>query len=113
MREKTWAFFGKSVARGRRRKRISMQDLAARLGTGMREVFEIEHGQRFPDEMTLLRLIGELELTPDWVFSLQDDSTAEQVDSIIRLIKCFDETELDQIQCFIRDLAREQVRAIR
>lgn len=113
MQEKAWVFFGKSVMRGRRRRRLSVGDLAAITGTGVREMLEVEQGKRFPDEMTLLRLIHELDLTPDWVFSLHDDRTAEQVDSIIRLIKCFDEPELDQIQSFIQDLAGEQLSATR
>lgn len=100
-------FFGKSVKHQRVLRKLSRRELSLITGIEEKELTQIEQGRRLPDEAAMLRLITQLKLTPDWVFALNPPDESERMDSIIRLIRCFDGQELVRIERFISGLAGE------
>ena len=105
------AIFGKSVKHARMALHGSIGKLALCTGIPEMKLRRIERGTCMPDEADLLQLITALKLTPDWVFALNDPADSERMNSIIRLIRCFDGQALVSIEQYISRLARSATSA--
>lgn len=102
------AFFGASIARARTLYGYSPEALAADVGISAERLLEMERGARLPSAEEMARIICRLRLTPDWLFFLNDPDTAERMDGIARLIRCMDGDDLDRLERYIVEQAREK-----
>lgn len=65
MEEKYLASFGKSVAKARRARGLTQEQLAAKVGTTRETIGQIERGQKWTRIVTLHQLSKALEITFD------------------------------------------------
>ncbi|MFO7323676.1 MAG: helix-turn-helix transcriptional regulator [Chloroflexota bacterium] len=76
MRERKKIFRGDRLREMRRKRQLTQDELAERLGFGQSQMNKYENGKSDPTPEVLVRLARELEVTTDWLLGLVDDPTS-------------------------------------
>jgi len=95
---------GKIIKSARQRSKLTMEELAERIGITERYLYRIENEGKKPSYDILYKLIRELSISPDLIFYPEKPSKESEVENLIRMLYNCDERSLEVVKATAKAL---------
>ncbi len=89
---------GNVIKKARQRSRMTMEELADRVGITTRYLYRIENEGKKPSYDVLYKLIRELSISPDLIFYPERSDKDSEIENLIRRLYSCDERSLEVIK---------------
>ncbi len=96
--------FGKIIKAARQRSKLTIEELAERVGITERYLYRIENEGKKPSFDVLYKLIRELSISSDLIFYPEKPSKESEVENLIRMLYNCDERSLEIVKATVKAL---------
>ncbi len=95
---------GDIIKKARARNKITVEDLAERVGVTDRYIYRIENGGKEPSLKILRKIVRELSITPDSIFYPEHATNDTEVEDLIRRLYNCDERSIEVVKATVKAL---------